>query len=268
MRQSRQFRLAAFTAVLSVVTAFGGQPGATDSTRIPTRKEILAVMHKVNSWQVANPRMPKDDRNWVRATWYTGVMAAGLTTHDRAFLDQALQWGRQHQWQVGTENDGPNRLFCVETWLQLYFLKKDRAMIEPAIRWLDTPAPNTPIGAKRWYIEADNPAVLAANRTYVDALYGAVAFAMLSKATGDKKYLDMMHSFFRNITGELYDKRASTTVTTATLGRGPRTERRSSGHEETGGCLPASLACWITYLRPIPPDTSTPRSTRGWLRSS
>jgi unsaturated rhamnogalacturonyl hydrolase len=185
---------------LFAVTAFGGQSATADVTRIPPRKEILAIMHKVNSWQLANPLMPKDDRNWIRATWYTGVMAAWNTTHDRNFLDQALAWGRQHRWQVGTETDGANRLFCVETWLELYFLKKDRGMIEPAVRWLDTPAPNSPAGAKRWYLEN--------NRNYVDSLYGAVAFAMLYKATHNRKYLDVMTAFFHDVSGELYDKDA------------------------------------------------------------
>ncbi|MBZ5594325.1 MAG: glycoside hydrolase family 88 protein [Acidobacteriia bacterium] len=163
--------------------------------------QVLAVMHKVNNWQVAHPVMPAGDRNWERGTWYTGVMSAWKETHDRKFLDQALAWGRQHEWQVGTEPGGANRLFCAETWLELYFVKNDRAMIEPAIEWLNTNAPNSPAGAKRWYLEA-----WGLNRTYADSLYGAPALAMLARATQDKKYLDIMQAFFDDVTGELLDK--------------------------------------------------------------
>jgi unsaturated rhamnogalacturonyl hydrolase len=187
--------------IVLVAIATGGvaaAPADNGPAPIPPRKEILALMRKVNAWQVANPVMLPDDRNWQRATWYTGVMAAWKATGDRRFLDQSLAWGRRHQWQVGTEACGANRLFCVETWLDLYFLKKDRAMIEPAIRWLKTPAPNSPTGAKRWYLEADY--------SYVDALYGASALAGLAKATGDGDYAEIMRAFFDDITGELFDK--------------------------------------------------------------
>ena len=106
----------------------------TQSGGFPQKQEVLALMHKVDDWQLTHPIMPADDRNWERATWYTGVMAAWKTTRDRRFYDQALAWGRQHKWQVGTESDGANRLFCVETWLELYFVERDHAMLEPAVQ--------------------------------------------------------------------------------------------------------------------------------------
>ena len=165
---------------------------------LPSRAEILSLLHRADDWQSAHLIMPADDRNWERATWYTGVMSAWKETKDRKFFDQALAWGRQHKWQVGTEQDGSNRLFCVETWLELYFVEHDRAKIEPAIRWLATPAPNSPAGPRRWYLED--------NRAYVDSLYGAPAFAMLAKATGDKKYLEIMQAFFDEVSGELMNK--------------------------------------------------------------
>lgn len=164
-----------------------------------SRREILVLLHRVNDWQVAHPVMPPQDRNWERATWYTGVMSAWKETRDAKFLKQALDWGRQHEWSVGTEEPGGNRLFCVETWLELFFVRKDRAMIEPAILWLDTPAPNSPAGAKRWYLDWQK-------RSYVDALYGASALAMLAQATTDRKYLCIMQAFFDDVTGELYDQ--------------------------------------------------------------
>src|SRR5262249_42016394 len=140
--------------------------------RIPPRQDTFSLMQKVNAWQVANPVMKPDDRNWERGTWYTGVMAAWRATRDRAYYQQALDWGRLHNWQVGTERyNGANRLFCVQTWLELYFKEKNRAMIHPAIEWLATNAPNSPGGSKRWYIDNRNLA-------YVDSIYGASALAM------------------------------------------------------------------------------------------
>ena len=174
--------------------SFATACSAADAT--PRPKDVLAIMRHVNEWQKANPIMKAMDRNWERGTWYTGVMAAWRATGDRAFLDQALAWGKLHEWQVGTEQDGANRLFCVETWAELYFKERDRSIIAPAIRWLDTNAPNSPGGARVWYLEG--------KYRYVDSLYGAAALAMLAKATGDPKYLAIMHAFFSDVTEELW----------------------------------------------------------------
>lgn len=162
---------------------------------------ILPLMHRVNEWQVANPTMKPSSRNWERGTWYTGVMAAYRTTGDERILQQALDWGTLHRWQVGTEKAGANRLFCVETWAELYFVRKDKVMIAPAVEWLNTAASNSPAGAKVWYLEG--------GRRYADSLYGACALAMLAKATGDNKYLGYMHDFFWDVHAELFDKDAS-----------------------------------------------------------
>ena len=162
-------------------------------------QEITELLKRVNTWQLAHPAMKANDRNWERGTWYTGVMAAYKATGDESFLNAAMAFGERHQWQVGTEFSGSNRLFCVETWAELYFVKKDRAMIEPAIRWLDTDAPNSPAGGngKVWYLEG--------GRRYADSLYGACTLAMLNQATGDAKYLGYLHEFFWDVQGELFD---------------------------------------------------------------
>ncbi|MGO8733218.1 MAG: glycoside hydrolase family 105 protein [Terriglobia bacterium] len=174
---------------------------------LPKKQQILALLQKANSWQMAHPVMKPEDRNWERATWYTGVMAAWKATQDRSFLDQALAWGRQHEWKVGTEPAGANRLFCVETWTELYLVKKDRAMIEPAVKWLATPDPISPAGSKHWYLDPYGDSHDKEHElVYVDALYGASALAMLAKATGDQKYIDIMNAFFDDISGQLLDK--------------------------------------------------------------
>ncbi|MDE3148923.1 MAG: glycoside hydrolase family 88 protein [Acidobacteriota bacterium] len=189
--------LACFAPVIaaqSVRSATAGRRGGP----FPPRAEILALMHRVDAYQVANPVMKPGDRNWERGTWYTGVMEAWKATHDEAFLNQALDWGKQNQWQVGTEKLGANRLFCAETWVELYLAKRDPAMIEPTVNWLKTDAPNSPAGARRWYLDGGKP--------YVDSLYGAAVFPLLARATGNREYLATMRSFFDDVSGELWDK--------------------------------------------------------------
>ena len=191
MRSGRCLALLLFWGVLAA------SAHAQDSTDAFSAANIKRLLIRVNDWQAAHPVMKPNDRNWERSTWYTGVMAAYRATGEERFLRQAMDWGRQHQWHVGTEQAGADRLFCVETWVELYILKRDKAMIEPTIQWLDTVADNSPAGAKVWY--------LGAGQRYADSLYGACALAMLAKATGEKKYLDTMHAFFWNVHAELFD---------------------------------------------------------------
>jgi unsaturated rhamnogalacturonyl hydrolase len=171
---------------------------------LPSRTQVLALMHRTDAWQIAHPVMPADDRNWERGTWYTGVMEAWKATGDETFLNQALDWGRLNQWQVGTEKAGANRLFCAETWTELSLAQHDPSqrnqMIAPTQKWLATDAPNSPGGPARWYLDNGRP--------YVDSLYGAAVFPMLARATGDRQYLVTMHAFTRDIVAELLDQDA------------------------------------------------------------
>jgi len=193
--------------VVHAAAAVAARREVTTDPVLPKKQQILTLLQRANSWQMAHPVMKPDDRNWERATWYTGVMAAWKATQDRLFLDQALEWGRQQEWQVGTEPAGANRLFCVETWTELYLVKKDRGMIEPAIQWLATPGPISPAGSKQWYLDPYGDSHNKEHElVYVDSLYGASALAMLAKATGDQKYIDIMNAFFEDVTGQLLDK--------------------------------------------------------------
>jgi rhamnogalacturonyl hydrolase YesR len=164
------------------------------------RDAILTMMLKANAYQQAHPVMQEKDRNWERGTWYTGVMAAYRASGDQRFLQQAGEWGKRHAWQVGTERCGANKLFCVQTWLELYSLQKDQAMLQPAIEHLASDVPNSPGGAQRWYLEGDH--------SYADSLYGSPALVQLYQATGDKKYLEMLHAFWDDLCGELLDREA------------------------------------------------------------
>ena len=174
---------------------------ATETAASPfSRETITALLHKANDYQTAHPRMKPGDRNWERGTWYTGVMAAYKATHDERFLNQAMNWGQQHDWQIGAERSGANRLFCVQTWAELAIIKKDQGLLAPTIQALATPTSNSPAGTKVWYLEG--------GRRYADSLYGASALAMLAQITGEAKYLETLHAFFWDVTDEIFDKEA------------------------------------------------------------
>jgi rhamnogalacturonyl hydrolase YesR len=173
------------------------------------KREILAVLRKVDSYQLNHPEpdpwpaAKPLSHIWMRVTWYTGVAAAWEATGDPSFLEQSLAYGREIHWQVGEDPDGPNRLFPIQLWAELYLAKKDRAMIEPSITWLATRGPLTPGGSKLWYMDAQNAD--SPPLPYVDSLYGAPALAMLTKITGNVEYRQAMDAYFDAVTARLFD---------------------------------------------------------------
>jgi unsaturated rhamnogalacturonyl hydrolase len=161
------------------------------------RDQVLAIMHKVNDHQRNNP---KDDprHEWVRATWYTGVMAFYRATGDERVLTQAIDWSEESRWMPGPEEPGANRLTCTQTYLEIYFVRRDPKMIAPTIAWIDSGEPNSPSGSRLWY--------LGYGDRYADSLYvGPPALAMLAQATGDERYLAIMDEFYWDVHSELFD---------------------------------------------------------------
>jgi rhamnogalacturonyl hydrolase YesR len=191
--------VAALGLAAALTTQLAAAPGGDpDMANLFSTTAIASVMQRADGWQSAHALATVADRNWERGTWYTGVMAAYRATGDQGYLDQAMWWAEKQQWKPGTEKAGANILTCSQTYLELYFLKRDRAFIEPTIAWLDSGRPNTPSGARVWYLDGVR---------YADSLYvGAPALAMLGQATGDRKYVDWMNAFFWDVHQELFDR--------------------------------------------------------------
>ena len=55
---------------------------------IYTQESIKKVMDKVNTYQYNNPWAEFDD-NWIRGTYYAGVMPCYFATEDISYLDQS-----------------------------------------------------------------------------------------------------------------------------------------------------------------------------------
>lgn len=166
----------------------------------PFIKEIIS---KTNEYQYNHPWKETDD-NWIRGTYYTGVMAVFQATGDEKYLQQCNEWGGKLEWQIpklkpGHKNSGVNLLTCGQTWLESYMVNKKKYKIEPILAHLDDPAVRNAISEPlEWYFEAD--------RRYVDGLFtGPPTLAMLYKITGKEKYLDWMDASFWDVYGALFD---------------------------------------------------------------
>lgn len=173
-----------------------GQVLSEDTITVFDKEYILQIMNKVNDYQQNHPGWT-DDRNWERATYYTGLMTFYNATKDQKILDQAISWAESHDWKVGNEPMFPaNRFTCVQTYIEIFYHTKDTSHIEKSKAYMDEEILKTePAYLRGWY--------------YIDALYvGPPAFVMMSTATNNSKYTDYSNRVFWEIADQLYDEDA------------------------------------------------------------
>jgi rhamnogalacturonyl hydrolase YesR len=191
-----------FTCQLVLFLFFLVNISYAQDNRIFNKEYITDIIDKVNTYQLNNP-WTKEDFNWIRGTYYTGVMACYQAAGIEKYLLQCNAWGNSYNWGIPpigyAEGSGANVLTCSQTWLECYMAEKEKYKILPVIEHLEKKDLKTPVSMPgSYYYEA--------GRKYVDALYVcAPALAMLSKVTGDPKYLAWMDAFFWDVYGTLYD---------------------------------------------------------------
>lgn len=158
--------------------------------------QILSLMYRVHD-HFLEDQWKQNDRNWIRATYYTGLMAFYRVTKDTNLYGQLNNWGQKHAWRTGTEWIYPaNRMTCSQTWIQLYEINPQPYMIENTRSFMD----------KR--IRRDE-AAFDAGWDYVDALYvGVPAYMMMSRLTGDNSYAAYGNRIFKEVYQRLYNRDA------------------------------------------------------------
>ncbi|MBW7995720.1 MAG: glycoside hydrolase family 105 protein [Candidatus Glassbacteria bacterium] len=213
-----------------------------ENSGVFSRDSIVSLMYRANAYAMAHPWQP-DDHNWIRATWYTGVMALHRTTGDPAILRQAMDWAAKHGWREGDEYDVANRKTCGQTYLELYFLKRDPEMIAHIRAFVDGRMALNESPRKRWY--------------YCDCLYvGPPAIAMLGRATGERKYYDYLHRVYWDVVDYLFDDEAGLFYRDSSF----FDTRTALGHKvlwsRGNGWVIAGIPRVLEYLEPDDPQRS------------
>ncbi|CAN5431154.1 hypothetical protein BH10ACI4_BH10ACI4_31650 [soil metagenome] len=176
-----------------------GGPIATDLSPKLTPVAVDKVMRKVADWQLERAE-PYFDRIWTWSVLYSGFMAASESLGDPKYRDAMERMSKKFDWQVRSHLPDADDQSVGQTYLELYLLKKDPAMIAPLKAELDAllaaprvaknPGPNKPIV---WW--------------WCDALFMAPpVWARMYAATGDKKYITYMDEEFAKTSNLLYSK--------------------------------------------------------------
>lgn len=159
------------------------------------RKYITRQMTKVCDWQLAHPVTinAKNDNDWARAAFYTGVMAAYRTTGNKKYLEAARQWSESFDWQLAKRLRHADDHAKGQTYLEIYEIDHDPKMIADTKATFDSLIADPRRGREDWW--------------WCDALYMAPpVLARLGKATGDAQYFDFLNTMFWDTYDFLYDK--------------------------------------------------------------
>ncbi len=176
-----------------------------------SRKYIVSIMKRVGDWQLAHlkdfryvkkskkyVRIPND--GWIRAVFFTGVLALYRTTGDRKYLRATMNWAESNHWQTGPRKRFADDQCAGQVYAELYFIKKNPEMIAPLKKDFDTIVKNPErgpiVGWNRYR-----------NWSWCDALFMAPPiWARLAAATHQQKYLNLLDTLWWDTTNYLFEK--------------------------------------------------------------
>jgi rhamnogalacturonyl hydrolase YesR len=171
-------------------------PLAKDLSTSTKPAAVAKAMRKVADWQLDRAQ-PYFDRIWTWSALYTGFMAASDSLGDPKYRDAMMAMGQKFDWQLRSHLPNADDQSVAQTYLELYLMKKDPAMMKPTQAELDAilaaPRDSTVPGKEiPWW--------------WCDALFMAPpVWARMYAATGDKKYITYLDEEWARTSDRLYD---------------------------------------------------------------
>lgn len=174
---------------------------------------IKSVMDRVIAFQEA-AYGPTRISDWKAGTYYTGVFAAYLATKDTRYRDAAKAWGETAQWAIGSSPFYADDICKGQTMLDLYLEQKDPRYIADLKRSFEPYFTQKTITTKDIHRHGPQRDDLEFNGRnlwwWCDALYMAPpVLARMHTATGEQRYLDLLHRLYWDTVDHLYDETTS-----------------------------------------------------------
>ncbi len=171
---------------------------------------IKEQVSKVIDWQLENFKVVLKWRNtevpvtdWVYAPFVNGMFAAASVTGADNYIDKLVEIGNDVDWGLVETVWPANDHATPQTWLELYEVKGDAEMIEPTKRELDKFMEKVEAGDTELTFTTPN----FHKWSWCDALYmSPPAFVRLAAVTGDQKYLDFTHKWWKLSSDLFYDR--------------------------------------------------------------
>lgn len=192
-------RLTSLLLSFSALLAFSATGARADSV------SDLSVMERVADWQIANPAPRWKPTDWHNAAWYSGAMALAEHSRSPRFREAMERMAAANACQLGSRVYHADDHAVGMTYAELYLLSKDARLLIPMRERFDYILAHqkddnllfdrklNPDHLDRW--------------SWCDALFMAPpAWARLSLATGDARYLEFAVTKWWVTSEYLYDK--------------------------------------------------------------
>jgi unsaturated rhamnogalacturonyl hydrolase len=105
-----------------------GGPIAKDLSPSLDPSSVGAAMRKVANWQLKRSQ-PYFDRIWTWSVLYSGFVAASDSLSDAKYRDAMEEMGKKFDWELRSHLPDADDQSVGQTYLELYLLKKDPAMM-------------------------------------------------------------------------------------------------------------------------------------------
>jgi unsaturated rhamnogalacturonyl hydrolase len=183
-------------------------PMAKDLSPALKPADIDKAVKKVADWELAR-HMDSFDQIWTSSVDYAGFMAASRSTGDPKYRDAMLAVANKYEWKPRGKGANADDQSIAQMYLELYLAqpkdKRDPHWIEPTRAAMDAvigvgmgpdqgvEGPGTKDARIPWW--------------WCDALFMAPAvWAQMAEATGDRKYIDYIHTNWQRTYDALYNK--------------------------------------------------------------
>jgi rhamnogalacturonyl hydrolase YesR len=255
-------RAAAGICAVAGVTVFGGaravfaaepqtvQPAAAPQTAAPaassylySRPAIMSLMRRACDYQLAEQAKTRPNNGWVRATFYTGVLATYRTAgKDPRYKDAAIKWGEASKWTPSPRDPRhADNQACIQVYTELYEMNKVADWIAPSRAAIDAQIAAPKPGREQWW--------------WCDALFMAPpAYTRLSAVTGDPKYNAFMHNQYWDSKEFLYDKEEHLFYRDKNYFKGKTKNGQKIFWSRGNGWVFGGLARILDYLPPSDPQ--------------
>lgn len=203
-----------FCALLTFLTPRGSE-AAPPHTILPARSDVIAIMERVATWQLAAlkavPAQPapaaNDPRNWRQAVFWLGLTALADRSGDARFRDSIFAEGRSVDWHLGPRLHHADDHLIGQVWLWAATHGAGAGAIAPTRRRMDALLADQRFVNLEFVPGRHGNAECAVRWCWSDALFMAPATLFgLSRYTQDPRYRGFADREYRATAHLLYDR--------------------------------------------------------------
>jgi rhamnogalacturonyl hydrolase YesR len=205
----RTIRSALIAAILFF--SFTATLRAQAAQAVYSRDEVKMLMKRVMDFQVrAYGDTPTAAwTNWQAAPFWAGVMACYRATDDAAFYDATKKWGEGTAWKLNRRTFHADDIAVGQAYIEMYLKDKKPEMLADVKARIDQYFDKKTVTSADVAHGGAEPVPMTGRTLWwwCDALFMAPpAMAQLYTATGEQKYLDLMHPLYWDCVAYLFDE--------------------------------------------------------------